>query len=137
MKEIKYQIWHKTTKTIQTVALIDFNNKVLDTYGIDEPIYGIPFETVEWRVFTGKKDKNNVDIYSRDIVKNITGDYAFCREVIWDNDFCSFRPFASDFHWSDFEGGYDDLRTKPEQVEVIGNIDQNKELLIRIQKLTK
>jgi hypothetical protein len=71
MKEIKYQIYHKPTKTIQEVAVIDFNNKVLDTYGIDEPIYDIPFEDVEWRIYTGRKDKNNNHIYSRDIVKRV------------------------------------------------------------------
>jgi hypothetical protein len=47
MKEIKYQIWHKPTKTIQVVANIDFNNQVVDTYGIDEPMYDIPFADVD------------------------------------------------------------------------------------------
>jgi hypothetical protein len=68
MKEIKYQIFHKPTKTIQVVAAIDFNNKVVDTYGIDEPIYGIPFRDLEWRQYADINDKEENYIYTRDIV---------------------------------------------------------------------
>jgi hypothetical protein len=70
MKEIKYQVYHKPSKTIQVVAVIDFNNRVLDTFGIDEPIYDIPFDDVEWRIYTGLKDKNRNDIYMGDIVES-------------------------------------------------------------------
>jgi uncharacterized phage protein (TIGR01671 family) len=129
MKEIKYQIYHKPTKTIQEVALIDFNNRVLDTYGIDEPIYDIPFEDVEWRIYTGKKDKNSNDIYSRDIVKRVILNSTYIHKVYWDEEFSCFRPFASRFFWDDFEGGYNDGRIKAEEVEIIGNIDQNLELM--------
>jgi len=54
MKEDKtgYKIYHKPTKTIQVIAVIDFNNKTVDTYGINEPIYGIPFDDVEFMSYT-------------------------------------------------------------------------------------
>lgn len=125
MKEIKYQVFHKPTKTIQVVALIDFNNQVLDTYGIDEPMYGIPFADVEWRIYIGLKDKKGHEIYSRDIVKNA----HWVWKVYWDEDFSCFRPFASHFYWSDFEGGFNDGRISESEAEVIGNIDQHPELL--------
>jgi hypothetical protein len=87
MKEIKYQIFHKPTKTIQVVAAIDFNNKVVDTYGIDEPIYGIPFGDVEWREYIGINDKNNDDIFTGDIVKSPHIPFTYVVEY-FDGSFC-------------------------------------------------
>ena len=54
----KIQVFHKPTQTIQVVALIDFNNQVLDTYGISEPIYGIAFSEVEWREVPSLREMN-------------------------------------------------------------------------------
>ena len=47
LNEIGMQIYHRPTKTFQLVAQIDFNNSTVDTYGVDEPVYGIPFSECE------------------------------------------------------------------------------------------
>jgi hypothetical protein len=87
MKEIRYQVWHKPTKTIQVVAVIDFNNRVLDTYGIDEPIYDIPFEDVEWREYIGYQDKGNNNIFTGDILKSPSIPFTYAVEY-FDGSFC-------------------------------------------------
>jgi hypothetical protein len=121
MKEIKYQVYHKPTKTIQVVAVIDFNNRVLDTYGIDEPIYDIPFEDVEWREYISKKDKLGSDIYTRDIIRY--GDYEsgqLVNKVMliqWEE-----KHYNRQFEPIGFHLPYAEL-------ELVGNIDQNPELL--------
>lgn len=136
MKEIKYQIYHKPTKTIQVVALIDFNNKVLDTYGINEPIYGIPFADVEWRIFTGQKDKKGILIYSRDIVSykcdpelSLKFDPPSIHKVFWDEEYSCFRPFGIRYFFCEFSG--EDVYESIPAIEVVivGNIDQHPELL--------
>jgi hypothetical protein len=120
MKEIKYQVFHKPTKTIQVVALIDFNNKVLDTYGIDEPIFGIPFEDVEWREYIGFSDKNNKDIYTRDILLTSEG----FKQVVFSSDIGCYEAICE----MGSRGVYG-YTTDTIGVEVFGNIDLNPELL--------
>jgi len=139
MREIKYQVWHKPTKTIQVVALIDFNNKRLDTYGIDEPIYNIPFEDVDLREYTGLKDKNGKEIFNGAIVKKTYINFnSFSRKneekftlykVNWDIEFSCFRPFASNPYECSYTGDYEDARINSVEVEVIGNYFENPELL--------
>jgi hypothetical protein len=115
MTEIKYQIYHKPTKTIQMVSQIDFCNKVLDTYGIDEPIYGIPFEDVEWREYTGFKDKYNKEIGYRDICfdENIQMKYV-----------------VDEYQVAYWLVDLDRMNNPMLYLKIIGNIDQHPELLI-------
>ena len=42
------QFYIKYQNEIMPVASIDWNNKVVDSYGITEPIYNIPFEECEF-----------------------------------------------------------------------------------------
>jgi len=72
LNEIGIQIYHRPTKTFQLVAQIDFNNSTVDTYGIDEPIYGIPFDECELKkiVFMNMEDeikKKFMIVSSKDI----------------------------------------------------------------------
>lgn len=125
MQEIKYQIWHKPTKTIQVVAQIDFNNKVVDTYGIDEPIYGIPFADLEWRIYTGRKSKNGSEIYTRDIINYVSPTYRDEKIgiILFDSEYCGLIMEGRD--------GNSLMLTEniTHNSVVLGNIDQNPELL--------
>lgn len=109
MKEIKYQIWHKPSETIQIVARIDFNNRTVDTYGISEPIYGIPFDDVDWREYIGFSDKNGQDIYTGDITFGIRRGYQVVEM------YQEYNMIGYNTDW--------------EKEEVFGNIWQNSDLL--------
>ena len=39
-------VYHIPTDTRQVVNLIDFGNRYVDTYGITEPLYHIPFSDI-------------------------------------------------------------------------------------------
>lgn len=135
MKEIKYQVWHKPTRTIQVVAIIDFNNKVLDTYGIDEPIYGIPFEDVEWRQYTGLNDKSNKLIYGRDIIRinNLQRIWKYHEpEADWRVFAIEYNRYTWAFNNPNIYMPLCDYDTRTGyffDIEIIGNIDQYPELL--------
>jgi hypothetical protein len=125
MKEIKYQVYHKPTKTIQAVAVIDFNNRVLDTYGIDEPIYDIPFEDVEWREYIGKTDIKSTKIHTRDIVRDHEPDPRLKGKKLI--GVIGYEQTGFVINWKGEELGITDYFS--DYLEVIGNIDQNPGLL--------
>jgi hypothetical protein len=105
MTEIKYQIWHKPTKTIQVVALIDFSRKTLFTY--DEPMDEIPFKDVEWRQFTGLYDKNKQEIYYGDIY--VDEDYGW-------------KDFVTDLVVSNWLIEKDKMNNPLSTIKIIGHI---------------
>jgi len=130
MKEFKLRVFHNPTKTIQFVSAINFNNKYINTYGVNEQGYGVSFDDVFLMRYSGMKDKNGAYIYESDILKldeefiKITGsDRRFVKVGFERGSFMYGRSFV-----------YDYMDTYLWMAEtycaVVGNIYTNPELLL-------
>ena len=124
MREIKFRAWHKGKKIIGNVLGIDilhkeifFSNENVDCYE------HVDFKNIELMQYTELKDKNNKEIYEGDIVK-LRNNHGLGVVKYYDE-------------WGAFVVEY--VKSKPlvvlgmsyykEDIEVIGNIYENPELL--------
>lgn len=112
MREIKFRAWDKKKKEMITKMYI----KRINIY--EETLNNL-FEDkdVVFMQYTGLKDINGKEIYEGDIIKNPHG-----KSVI--------EYIYSSFHPLDESDGYNS-GYKSEEVEVIGNIYENPELLTK------
>ena len=134
MREIKFRAWDKKAKVMVIVLGIDFEDKKICCYADDHQQnihtenYRLSFEDCELREFAGLKDRNNVEIFEGDIVSYENSIYTV-----------GFRDaeFLMLFYEKDFEGDLVSgtcyrgihLGGRNDEVKVIGNIYQNKNLL--------
>ena len=128
MREIKFRYRIATYPTYEIVEA----NKVIVTriYTIDEIEKGtrlrISDRILSRDQYTGLKDKNGVEIYE--------GDVCYCTRLVDDHDIIELGEGYIGFLDSAFvffgkEDNYILHLITPNQIEVIGNIYENKELL--------
>ena len=124
MREIKFRAWHKEEKIMGEVLGIDILHKEIFFSNEDADCYGhTDFKDIELMQYTGLKDKNEKEIYEGDIVK-LRNNHGIGVVKYYDE-------------WGAFVIEY--VKSKPlvvlgmsyykEDIEVIGNIYENPELL--------
>lgn len=119
MRAFKIRVWDVTyNEWYYTVPGKPEEHNVLDTYYF-ENVYQDEKDYI-WEQYTGLKDKNGKEIYEGDIIK-MPEWYTKSNTEIVHYYKAGFYPFQ--------EGCMDCLSPIGEEVEVIGNIHENKELL--------
>lgn len=124
MREIKFRAWHKKYKYMARVAGINFNKERINLNAADIGSY----KDIELMQYTGLKDKNGVEIYEGDM---------FIDEY---DGYIGVIKYSKQFAWFIVEWYVNSHSKEPcddeplghiniHNVEIIGNIYENKELL--------
>ena len=120
MREIKFRAWHKEKKIMGEVLGIDILHKEIFFSNEDVDCYEhTDFKDIELMQYTGLKDKNNKEIYEGDIFH--IGSKKILYVVEWIDCGLKGRQIKNK-SWIGLDYWKDDI-------EVIGNIYENPELL--------
>ena len=123
MREIKFRVWDKDEKIIKKVESINFplggqsSSKTVCVYNEEEDCYEWVYD-YELMQYTGIKDKNNKEIYEGDIV----GFYSNVEDEIITE--------KVEYHFGIYRAGDYFVGKIYNKCEVIGNIYENKDLLV-------
>ena len=132
MKENKYKVWCEYKNEWESHTFLDIDGKLWNYNG--RCMVELRQETHKIAWFTGKKDENNIEIYSGDIVSRIGHDTAnfasptnkkeFISYVEWDYD--EWYVGIGNFHYFNPVGKLTDRASK--QIKVVGNIYENPDI---------
>lgn len=138
MNNLKFRAYIKSIQKIVDVTEIDFNNKMLTLDIANNNVYPefsywwketeLPFSDVEIMQSTGLFDKNGKEIFEGDIVK---GEFYFAGVGYFDTGERDVIVKDKPVLWEDGKFvccGFD-LSEMNEEVEIIGNIYEDKELI--------
>ena len=116
-RELKFRVWNEDKNKFMPSGFIGIS----DGKFIELKNGSIHFDSDDKIVeqFTGLRDKNGKDIFEGDIIRDSDGDIA---KVVWDNDHAA----EFNFFWSN---GFDNMGLDGDDVEIIGNIHENGDLL--------
>lgn len=130
MNNFKFRVWDKKLQILETVSNIDLEFEEVTFYIDDDKDLETcrQFEDVEIMQSTGLLDKNGKEIFEGDIV---SGEFYFAGVGYFDTGERDVVVKDKPILWEDGKFvccGFD-LSEMNENIEVIGNIYENKELL--------
>ena len=119
--DIKFRAWNKRTSKMYNVLSIFFNHKVARLQRLNGGIkvFLEQLDDVDLMQYTGIKDKNDVCIYEGDIVRYFKNELAV---IVYRNGGVDIRSLS----WKECEP----LQRRLDEIEVIGNVYENKYLLV-------
>lgn len=121
-REIKFRAWHKGNYSERNRE-ISPPQMLYDLWDGECLLFAHQGQPIELMQYTGLKDRNGVEIYTGDLIKDSDSD--FIGEVVWDTDtLCFTTKFQSNELW-----GFVPRHGKDNHCEVIGNIWENPEVL--------
>jgi uncharacterized phage protein (TIGR01671 family) len=133
MREIKFRAWYKPKGKMYTRSLesINLETKVLGVYTVSEGYQQLRMSDFELMQYTGLKDNNGKEIYEGDIVEErwanpLAGGENVDRYKIEYNGLTGIYKMI---HTSGEERWHRALFLRFKEVEVVGNIYENPELL--------
>lgn len=123
----KFRAWLKEEYRMTDVREITFFNDEIQMISDVEGFYA--YDEFELMQSAGLKDKNGKEIFEGDIVKfSDCDDDVYVTPVVWDKNYACFGV--------SFSGGYpisfdylEEFYTELKDIEVVGNIYENHELL--------
>lgn len=122
MGEIKFRMWYKSKNEMLDVEMIDFKNKHYYMENYDKWLRSYLYEDeIELMQYTCLKDKNGKEIYEGDIVRTFKGDMCIV-EYNYNGFGLKVIDKSKCYGWVDFIGY---------KIEVIGNIYENTDLLVK------
>lgn len=133
-REIKFRAWDKTAKEMRKVMSLDFytTRQSEATLTSDGDAYLRYFDDIELMQYTGFKDVNRVEIYEGDIVTFCDFGFEFSGGMTNSkNHVCKVIYELGSFYLvgKDYNDFLSHAILNDEELEVIGNIYENKELL--------
>ena len=122
MRDIKFRAFLKSNQLMYDVLTLDIiDNKVLINNEEKQLRGYVKYQDVEIMQYTGLKDKNGKEIYEGDILQGIGN----VRKVVFNEENCSFMLKEIKLRKELFLL----TKEKSKNLEVIGNIYENEELI--------